>query len=901
MRGSPANWQLAHSGWGNVPWLASGVTAVLLFLAAPAFGQVTRAVLGNGLRVVVVPSHLASVVTVEMNYLAGSLEAPPGFAGLAHAQEHMMFRGSRGLSGAQLTTIIAGMGGEFDAETGPTVTQYYFTIPKSELEPALHIEAIRMRNALDSQILWEEERGAIDQEVARDVSDPGYVLYTRLLADLFAGTPYAVTPLGSRESFAKTTAGMLKAFHRTWYRPNNAVLIIAGDVEPDAAMAQVRRLFGPIPAHPVPRRPEVDLKPIVPTEILLDSDLPYGLAVVAFRLPGYASPDYAAGQVLGDVLESARSSLSALVVEGKALQVQFSGEMFAPAGLGVALAAFPRGADGAKVLEQVKSCLAGYAGGEIPSDLVEAAKRQEVTDFELRKGSIAGVAAEWSRAIALAGRSSPDEEIDAVKRVTRDEVARVARAYLRKDGHVTALLLPRESGHAVALKSGPRAESFARSNVKPVALPAWAAQAMALPARIESRPPGTGPSSFVLGNGLRLIVQPTPSVPAVALYGQVKNDPDLEAPPGQEGVQQVLESLLDYGTTTMNRNTFHQALDEIGATVRAGATFSLQVLPEHFERGVELLAQNILHPALPQKAFTVVARETSASLIGLLASPAYLAQRALDKGLYPDGDPALRQATPASVAKLTLEDVRKYHRLAFRPDLTTIVVTGQITPEAALTTITKQLGSWTAIGPKPKTDPPPVPANLASVQAVPDTSRSQDEVTLAETLGLVRSDPDYYPLQVANHVLSGAFYATWLYRDLREKTGLVYYVGATLDVGKTRSLYTITYGCDPANVAAARTLVERDLQQMRAAAVPPAELQRSKALLMRQLPLAESSLDRIAAGLIERSLEGLPLDEPERAARRYLETTSEQARAAFARWVRPEGFVQVTLGPVPGP
>jgi zinc protease len=179
--------------------------------------------------------------------------------------------------------------------------------------------------------------------------------------------------------------------------------------------------------------------------------------------------------------------------------------------------------------------------------------------------------------------------------------------------------------------------------------------------------------------------------------------------------------------------------------------------------------------------------------------------------------------------------------------------------------------------------------------------RPQEAVRRVEGDGAQTEDGPSVLLQVANHVLSGAFYATRLYRDLREKTGLVYNVGASLDAGRTRSLFTISYGCAPANVDRARALVERDLHDMRTTAVSPAELQRSKALLVRQLPLAESSLARIADGLIQRSLDGLPLDEPEQAARRYLQTTSEAARAAFARWVRPGSFVQVTLGPLPGP
>ena len=198
--------------------------------------DVVRATLSNGLQVVIVRNELAPVVTSMVNYLAGSNEAPEGFPGMAHAQEHMMFRGSPGLSGPQLATLIAAMGGSFNADTQQTVTQYFFTVPSEDLEVALRIEAVRMRDVLDSQELWERERGAIEQEVAQDYSNPIYLLQKRMLSSLFEGTPYAHDALGTKPSFEQTTGAMLKEFHTKWYAPNNAILVVVGDIEPEATL-----------------------------------------------------------------------------------------------------------------------------------------------------------------------------------------------------------------------------------------------------------------------------------------------------------------------------------------------------------------------------------------------------------------------------------------------------------------------------------------------------------------------------------------------------------------------------------------------------------------------------------------------------------------------------------------
>jgi zinc protease len=243
--------------------------------------------------------------------------------------------------------------------------------------------------------------------------------------------------------------------------------------------------------------------------------------------------------------------------------------------------------------------------------------------------------------------------------------------------------------------------------------------------------------------------------------------------------------------------------------------------------------------------------------------------------------------------------VKDYHRKVFRPDLTTIVVIGSVAPEQARKTINKHFGPWKTTGPKPETDLPPAPPNKASSTIIPDNSRVQDKVTLAQTLGLIRSDPDYYALELGNHILGGAFYATRLYRDLRESAGLVYYVSSSFDVGKTRSEYKVEYACDPTNVFKARRIIEENLRELQNRDVGPDELRQAKALTLREIPLSESSIAAIAHGLIYRSTHDLPLDEPTVAARRYITMTPEQVRAAYLKWIRPADLVQVTEGPIP--
>ena len=158
---------------------------------------------------------------------------------------------------------------------------------------------------------------------------------------------------------------------------------------------------------------------------------------------------------------------------------------------------------------------------------------------------------------------------------------------------------------------------------------------------------------------------------------------------------------------------------------------------------------------------------------------------------------------------------------------------------------------------------PAAPNNAPVTTQVPDASRVQDKVTLAETLALTRTNADYYPLELGNHVLGGGFYATRLYRDLRENNGLVYFVSSAFNVGLTRGVYQASYACDPPNVAKARAIVVRNLKDMRAKKVTSRELRQAKVLLLREIPLAESSVERVATGWLSRSVMDLPLDEPD--------------------------------------
>ena len=851
--------------------------------------DVTRATLPNGLQVVVLRDTLAPVVATWMNYLVGSDEEP--VTGIAHAQEHMLFRGSKTLTASQFADTTAITGGTFNADTQNEITQYFFEMPSQYLDIALNLERSRATGALDSQKLWDQERGAITQEVTADNSSATFRLFEQCVEHVFAGTPYADFGLGAVASFKKIQAPDLKTFYGRWYHPNNAIYVIAGNVEPQQTIAKVKALFGDIPAAKLPARRPVHLRPLTALTLHDNSSDPITLGFVAYRVPGYADKDYFASQILNDVLNSQRGALYELQASGKALGTFAQSVTYPKAGMTLVGSVVPVTTTGETAISDVKTVLENYKKSGLPPELVAVAKQREVSQAEFARNSISGLASAWSESLAVEHRT-PDEDLAGLQAVTADDVNRVLRTYYDQNTATVAISTPKEAaGSAFGERQG---ENNTFVPTEHTGLPPFAKTVLK---QLRVPEQTVHPVAATLPNGLKLIVVPSQTSHTTVVRGDILNNPGIQDPPGKDGVDSIVDGLFQYGTQTYDRIAFQTELDKIAANVSAGRSFSLDVLSKDFDRGVELLADDQLHPALPQSAFDIVKKQTVDTLTGTLKSPDYKRSRALAEALYPSGDPARRTATPQTAGSVTLDDAKAYYAAAFRPDLATIVVVGDVTPEHARAAIEKAFGAWTAQGPTPNVFSPAVPPNRPSHAVIPATGRIQSEVTLSETLPLSYADPDYPVLRLANEVLSGGFYASLLFHDLRELHGYVYTVGSSLSGGRHRSTFSVSYGADPKNVARAEKLVVDDLTSLQHKPLAADRLTRAKALVIGELPIAKESYDGLASQLLGYASTGRPLDEDRIEAQAQLAASPERVRAAMAKWIRPKDFVRIVVGP----
>jgi zinc protease len=879
------------------------VSALLLAVApsgsAPQGGDVLKATLANGLRVVIVRNAIGPVASTDLTYLVGSRDDPPDVPGMAHAQEHMMFRGTPNLSTSELGTVATALGGEFNAATTDTTTHYQFTVPAADLDAVLRIESDRMRDVLDAQSQWENERGAIEQEVLRDESQPGNDFFRDVQLLAFAHTPYGHEGVGTRAAFDRLTGPRLKEFYRRWYAPNNAVLVVAGDVEPQRTLDEIRTRFESIPRRDVPQHAVAHFEALRRSVLARPTTLVYPLAAVGFRLPGIDSDDFLPSFVLQGILDSERGPLRALVDTGAALDAEWVSLPYVDeAQLAFATAALRQGADPQKAAAQLESIVADYARNGIPRELFETTKRRLIAGQEESRNSIAALASDWATTIAIDREPSIAREQQLIADVTLEQVDRVAKKYFRPQEAIVGALTPSadasQSAPAQPPQQGPEKPLAAQPPV--THLPEWAGR---LVEHIAVPPAAHHPIQTKLANGITLVVLPETISDSVFLYGSVKTNPVLQEPVGQEGVSAVLGAMFDYGTQAQDRVAFARAQDDIDSEVSAGVGFGLQSTSHEFDRAVALLAQAELTPRFDDATFTLARRRAAEELQTALSGSSAIAARRAAHYLLPPGDPELREPTVAGLEGLTLDDVKAYYAKTFRPDLTTIVVIGNVTPDAARGAVERTFAAWHATGDAPDLRLGPLPVNPPGDVRL-SLPVGQDSVMFGQIVDVERTSPDLAALLLGNAILGGGNLGpeqSRLFRDLRQNAGLVYSISSRLEPRRERYELTIEFACLPSNEQRISSLIDDEIGRLQAEPVGAFELSLVKASTVRQSVIADSSIGSIGQALLAAAAGGLPFDGRQIDAQAVLRTDARAIQAALGAYIHPQNFVRVIEGP----
>lgn len=880
--------------------LVAGLLAGFLLLPQAALAQqppaqsgVVRETLANGMQVVLLPNNLAPVATTVITYGVGSNDDT--MPGIAHATEHMMFRGTKDVSAGQFAIVATRAGAEYNAATSQISTQYYFKLPSAYTGIALRLEADRMTGALDREPDWVTERGAIEQEVRAHESVPGASITAKMRRAFFGDTPYADDGVGTVASFDKMHAADIAKFYHTWYHPNNATLVVAGDIDTQKVLAEIHRDFDAIPKGDVPAHKTYTL-PALDTHVLRDTiaELPVPVSAVSFRFPTLVSPDYAAGQVLEASFDSGRGALADLQAQGKILA-------------GIAIAAASRdmgimtlggiglpGATPESVQAPLDGVVAAYRQDGVPGGLIAAAKLRLLSEQDYREDSISGLAFSWSTSLAMNGET-PDAWYSQLQSVTPADVDRVLREYLDPAKGLTMQLTPKSISAVPHVDPNAGVENVKFTPDKEEALPAWTGAYFS--AGLKAPDSLRGVSTFHLRNGLTLTVRPEHLAPAVVVRGDIRTSPDLYEPRGKDGVAAITESLLPWGTATYDRKGYQAQLDAIAADVDLGDTFAARAQAKNFDRAVQLLADGMLHPAFPAQAFDLIKSNNVKTLAAVEHLPRTQADIARTRALYPAGDPRRRRATSATVSAVTLKDVKRWYAFAYRPDLTTISIVGDVTPQQAKAVVTRYFGAWRASGEKPTFRYPRVKSSAKESVTVSSPSSTHSEVTLTQIINVHRGDADAIALALANTMLSNEGTGSMLFRDLRTAKGYVYDVDSSVDIGRSSSTFSIDFASEPKNVNLAQAAAIADIRRLQTALVPVIELQRAKALLLAQRVLPLDSYDGIASDILDTARNGLTPQDDAAFWNSLLETTPQQLREAMRRHVHPDAFSRVIVAP----
>jgi zinc protease len=418
--------------------------------AAPLDIPVAVRTLDNGLRVVVAPNHLVPTVAVAIHYDVGSAVEAPGRTGFAHLFEHMMFEGTAHVGKTEHFAIVAEAGGICNGSTGPDDTQYYESVPSNAFELALWLEADRMTSLDLSEPNFENQRATVIQERQESYDNQPYVpSFLRINELAYDGYfPYSHSVIGDRADLESMPFADTVAFFRTHYVPRNAVLVVAGDIEPEAAFVAVERYFGKIPAGDPPPFvfPDYAPPPGERTETMLDPLAPLPAFHFAYRVPPFRSPDSYALELLATWLTDGETApLYRDLVKERGLAQELSvglDERRGPDLFSFFVLCAP-GRDPAEVRAAVDEWLDRLATEGIPEAGLARAKNIQRKRFlesirtNLRLANeLARYQLYWGDASLLLG------ELDRFAAVTVDDVKHAVGERLRRDNRVVLEVLP---------------------------------------------------------------------------------------------------------------------------------------------------------------------------------------------------------------------------------------------------------------------------------------------------------------------------------------------------------------------------------------------------------------------------------------------------------------------------
>lgn len=872
--------------------------------------------LENGLTVLVQPLRHAPVVSCWIWYRVGSRNEPPGLTGVSHWVEHMLFKGTPRFPPGSIFRQVNRWGGTLNGFTWLDYTAYFETLPTPGWELALEIEADRMVAASFDPAEVERERTVILSERAGSENQPGTYLREEVVAAAFRAHPYGHPVIGYREDLLHITRDELYQHYRTFYRPNNAVLVVVGDVEPVAALQAVERHFGGIPAGTMPPALRVtEPEQWGERRVTVRRPAPTAQLLMAWCVPGASHPDIPALLVLDAVLSGGKpvafggSGMGrsarlyrALVAPGLCTAAVSSMSLTLDPFLFTISATLTPLVEPRNVEQLVDDVVRRIREDPVSEEELTRAKRQLAVQFAAANESAQSRAALLGSLAVVCPERSPEQLWREIEAVTSDDLLRVANTYLRLEQRTVGWLEPSPEGEgSLGQASVGGARFIPLAEPETVAPRYWfrevpesSAEPVLLP-RVQ-----LAPTADYLANGVYFVGQKVSAsrLAVVSLRIPAGAARDEKRP----GLAYVTGQLLSRGTRRRDEASLNEELDRLGATLTVGVgrdavDVSLSCLAEALDAALPLFAEVLLEPAFPSEQLESVRQQALTALRQAEQSTRARADALLRALLYPPGHPYHHRVlgSEETLETLSAEEVRAFHETFYRPAGAVVAVAGGVDLGRVRASLEQALASWQGEAPRlaiPTVEP------WAQGQRRSETLPAKQQADVA--LGIVtvpRQHPDFEALRLANVVLGRLGLMGRIGARVRERSGLAYYAASTLETGVGPGYWSAYAGVAPVHVERVIAEIVEEIERFREEGPEARELADAKTALAGTIVLGLATTGGVAGALLDLAFYGLGLDYLERLPDLLAGIDETMVRDAALRYFDPQRLHIVVVGP----
>jgi zinc protease len=897
--------------------MAWAVSVLLLLTAAsvraadaPPPVEFVEETLGNGLRVIYAPLKTAPVVHVHLIYHVGSRDERPDRQGFAHLFEHMMFRGSKHVRPEEHMRLIMQVGGTSNAFTSFDQTTYINTIPSNHLEMALYLEADRMASfKVDEEIFATERKVVAEEWRMRYMNQPYGTQWQDFLRTAFTTHSYRWTPIGDMEQLRQSTVNELQDFFNTYYVPNNACLIIAGDIDVRQTKEMVRRYFGWIPAGPdVPRLAQPEPEQTEPRRKLQHRRVPLPALILGYHTADYRSDDHYALTLLGGILGSGRASrLDQLLVnspEPMCVSVGASNWQLQDHGLMLLNARVLPDKDPQRVEKTMLEAVQRVIDEAVTEAELNRAKTQIRVAIINGRKTAADLAGQLGEEEVFGGDATRvNESLDRYNAVTLDDIQRVAARYLQPQRVTTLQILPDPTGQQVAAADAEAAKT-AEAPVAPPTAPVETRH-ITFPTDYPSHPPmadARANPEFNKGqemplDGIKVIVMSDHRLPIVT-WNLVMRRGSHTLGPDQQGLAGITAGMLRRGAAGLSYQQLNEDLESRGISLDVSdggdhTTFNGSTT-DQLAHAILRSRQILLQPDFPEDEFRKLKTQSIASLMQSLAQPSTVASRELSSALYGDS-PLGWNTTPQTLESLTLDDVRQYYRSIYRPNDALLIFAGDITTEQAMELAQKLLDGWEPVEELAAVqyDLPPR-AQQRRIVLIDNPEGGQSTIRMGIQAYTLHND-DKFPGAIAGGILSHGINSR-LGRYVRAEKGFAYGVWGYFTPSRQGGAFTGSTDTafeTTADAIEAMFKVFNDLKQ----SVQEDELAEAKTRVAGSMVMEMQTIQQQASRRIDIVLNDYPLDYFDTYPARVAEVTEDEILRVMKQYVLDEAMTVIVVAP----